>query len=152
MIDRLGWVSKVDELVEVAPEDCRVSVGERTKALLVNILTDRKALYKLQEFYDEYDVQSLVGPNVTADALNDDALGRALDAIHEAGIDGVLSMASFSALDFASVPLDRLHGDTTSMSFYGHYRQYRSAPDDEEGCAVSPGAGYLLERGEVRKN
>ncbi|QSO52802.1 IS1634 family transposase [Alicyclobacillus curvatus] len=142
MIDRLGWVSKVDELVEVAPEDCRVSVGERTKALLVNILTDRKALYKVQEFYDEYDVQSLVGPNVTADALNDDALGRALDAIHEAGIDGVLSMASFSALDFASVPLDRLHGDTTSMSFYGHYRQHRSAPDDEEGSRLEITRGY----------
>lgn len=46
------------------------------------------------------------------DALNDDALGRALDAVHEAGIDGVLSMASFSALDFASVPLERLHDDT----------------------------------------
>ena len=142
MIDRLDWVTKIDELVEVAPEDCRLSVGQRVKALLVNILTDRKALYKVQQFYDEYDVQSLVGPNVTSDALNDDALGRALDVIHETGIDGVLSMASFSALDLASVPLDHLHGDTTSMSFYGHYRRYRGAPDEEEGSRLEITRGY----------
>ena len=37
MIDRPGWVSKIDGLVDVAPEDCRGSVGEGTKALLINI-------------------------------------------------------------------------------------------------------------------
>lgn len=142
MSDQLGWAAQVDNLVEVAPEDCRLSVGQRVKALLVNILTDRKALYKVHEFYYDYDVQSLVGPSVTTDALNDDALGRALDAVHEAGVDGVLSMASFSALDFASVPLYHLHGDTTSMSFYGHYRNNRSDQDDEEGSRLEITRGY----------
>ncbi|MCL6444305.1 MAG: IS1634 family transposase [Alicyclobacillus sp.] len=65
--------------------------------------------------------------------MKDDALGRALDAIHRAGIDAVLSAASFSALDFASVPIDRLHADTTSMSFFGEY---------QEGCRLEIARGY----------
>ncbi|MCL6626284.1 MAG: DUF4277 domain-containing protein [Alicyclobacillus shizuokensis] len=141
MIDQLDWVNMVDSLVKVAPEDCRLSVGQRVKALLVNILTDRKALYKVQEFYDEYDVELLVGKDVAPDALNDDALGRALDAIHRAGIDAVLSAASFSALDFASVPLDHLHADTTSMSFFGEY---------QEGCHLKITRGYSKDHRPVR--
>lgn len=53
--------------------------------------------------------------------------------MQKAGIDGVLSMASFSALDFASVPLDYLHGDTTSMALYGQYK---------EGCHLEITRGY----------
>lgn len=139
----MRWVGKVDEVVGIAPEDCRIPVGQRTEAWLVNILTDRKALYKVQEFYEGYDAQSLVGSDVASDALKDDALGRALDAVHKSGIVGILTAASFSALAFASVPLNRLHGDTTSVSFYGHDRQYRSAPDDdEEGSRLEITRGY----------
>lgn len=103
--------------MKVAPVDCRLSIGHRLKALLVvNILTERKALCKVEEFCEDHDIQLPVGADVRADALNGDALGRALDTIYKAGIDAVLSEASFSALDFASVPIDHLHADTTSMS------------------------------------
>ena len=32
--------------------------------------------------------------------------------------------------------------NTTSMSFYGHYRKYQSAPDDEEGSRLEITRGY----------
>ncbi|MCL6445111.1 MAG: DUF4277 domain-containing protein [Alicyclobacillus sp.] len=41
LIRRLGWVERIDRMVPFSPEDCRLSVGLRLKALLINILTDR---------------------------------------------------------------------------------------------------------------
>ncbi len=121
LIRRLGWVERIDRMVPVRPEDCRLSVGLRVKALLINILTDRKALYHVQRFYERQDVELLLGPGVTADALNDDALGRALDALDKAGVDRVFAELSLTALDYCQIPLDCLHFDTTSISVYGAY-------------------------------
>ena len=47
MIDQLGRVNQVDGLISVAPEDRRLSVGQRVESLLVNILPDHKAVYKV---------------------------------------------------------------------------------------------------------
>ncbi|MCL6443514.1 MAG: IS1634 family transposase [Alicyclobacillus sp.] len=133
LIDRLGWVDLINRHVSVSPDDCRLSHGLRAKALLVNILTDRRALYKVQEFYEESDIAVLLGDDVSPDALNDDALGRTLEALYRTGIDAILTDAAFSALEFAKVPLNCLHADTTSMSFYGQYR---------EGYALKITRGY----------
>jgi transposase len=136
LIDQLGWVPIINHQVRVNPDDCRLSHGLRAKALLINMLTDRKALYKVQEFYEDHDIEVLLGEGITPDALNDDALGRTLEAIHRAGIDGILTEAALSALEFARVPLDRLHADTTSLSFYGSYS------GDRKGCALQITHGY----------
>ncbi|MCL6444064.1 MAG: DUF4277 domain-containing protein [Alicyclobacillus sp.] len=48
LIRRWGWVERIDRKVPVGPEDCRLSVGLRVKALLINILTDRRALYHVE--------------------------------------------------------------------------------------------------------
>lgn len=81
LLDQLGWVQMVDE--KVARDGCKLSVGTRLKALLINIGTDRKALYKVQEFYEKRDVEVLLGAGVSAADLNDDALGRALDILYD---------------------------------------------------------------------
>ncbi len=49
-------------------------LANESKHYLVNILTDRKAFFKVQGPCDEYDIQSRVSPNVTADALNETTL------------------------------------------------------------------------------
>ncbi|MCL6600472.1 MAG: IS1634 family transposase [Alicyclobacillus macrosporangiidus] len=121
LIRRLKWVERIDEMVSVKPEDCRVSVGMRVKALLLNILTDRKALYRVQRFYERQDIELLLGPGISAEALNDDALGRALDALARTGVDRVFTELALLALDHCEIPLEHLHFDTTSISVYGAY-------------------------------
>ncbi|WP_169794278.1 IS1634 family transposase, partial [Alicyclobacillus shizuokensis] len=125
LIDRLGWVQIIDEYVG-SSEQCKLSVGTRVKALLVNIATDRRALYQVEKFYAERDVEVLMGSGVRAEDLNDDALGRALDAIYRAGPQELFSRVALSTLlslkvldcfeDFIPV-----HADTSSLSVYGEY-------------------------------
>ena len=51
LIDQFGWVEMVDKEVDRTGD--KLSVGTRLKALLINIRTDRKAIYKVQEFYEK---------------------------------------------------------------------------------------------------
>ncbi|MBU7007782.1 hypothetical protein Ga0451573_002739 [Peptococcaceae bacterium DYL19] len=51
------------------------------KGLVINVLSGRKALYKVFEYFAEQDLEVLFGSGIEADAFNDDALGRALDKL-----------------------------------------------------------------------
>ncbi len=78
LLDWLQWGQMFDD--HVGRGDHKVSVGTRTNALLINIATDRKALYKVSEFYEKMDTELLFGDGVTAADLNDDAFGVCQDA------------------------------------------------------------------------
>lgn len=125
LIRRFGWVRIVNDFVG-SQTGYKLSVGDRINALLINICTDRSALYHVEKFYAERDVEVLIGPGVVAEDLNDDALARALDAIYEAGPDKLFSQLAVSTTLSLRV-LDQfddlipLHGDTTSFSVYGEY-------------------------------
>ena len=54
-------------------------------ALLVNRLTEREPLYRVQEAFTLTDPALLLGHGITAWDLGDDALGRALDKLSPAG-------------------------------------------------------------------
>ncbi|WP_274435607.1 IS1634 family transposase [Alicyclobacillus sp. ALC3] len=124
LIDRFGWVEMIDKLA--ARDDCKLSVGTRLKALLINIGTDRKALYKVQEFYEERDVEVLLGEGVSFADLNDDALGRALDILYDLDLDTVypqIALATVKQLWIIEQFDDLLpvHADTTSLTLFGDY-------------------------------
>lgn len=120
----LQWGKQIDQ--KVGHCDYKVSVGTRVDALLINILTDRSALYKVAEFYEDMDTELLFGQGVSASDLNDDALGRALDILHDNDIESLYSQLALSTLQSlkAAPSLDGflpIHSDTTSLSLYGEY-------------------------------
>ncbi|MCL6445395.1 MAG: IS1634 family transposase [Alicyclobacillus sp.] len=125
LIDRLRWVELIDEFVD-ASEQCKLSIGTRIKALLINIGTNRRALYQVEKFYAQQDVEVLMGPGVCAEDLNDDALARALDAVYKADPEKLYSKLALSTALSLKV-FDRfedfipVHADTTSVSVYGEY-------------------------------
>ncbi|MCL6443328.1 MAG: IS1634 family transposase [Alicyclobacillus sp.] len=83
---------------------------------------------------------TILVPACPLDALNDDGLGRTLDIIHRTGIDGILTEVALSALEFTKAPLERLHADTTSMSFYGQY------DGDQQGYTLHITHGHSKDR------
>jgi transposase len=129
LLDWLQWGQMIDD--HVGRGDHKVSVGTRTNALLINIATDRKALYKVSEFYEKMDTELLFGDGVTAADLNDDALGRALDILHDADIESLYPKLALSTIEKLKI-MDSfdgfipIHSDTTSLSLYGEY------PDQED--------------------
>nr|WP_067935153.1 DUF4277 domain-containing protein [Alicyclobacillus kakegawensis] len=124
LIDWLGWVDIIDQ--GVSRSDCKLSVGLRTKALLINVGTNREALYRVEEFYAQHDTEVLLGEGVSAEDLNDDALARALDALYEAGPERLYTTMALQTLRKLRVMDDAddlipIHADTPSLSVTGEY-------------------------------
>jgi transposase len=88
--------------------------------------------------------------DIPADKLNDDRLGRALDAFFTQR-HSILAAATDQALQFTGLTLSRLHFDTTHVIFYGAYAGSEPRPvvplDELSGDAQMPAAhithGYL---------
>jgi transposase len=62
----------------------QVSVGTATVALVLNGLGfSNRQLYLVPQFFADKPVEHLLGPDITAEALNDDCFGRTLDWLYE---------------------------------------------------------------------
>ena len=79
MADEIGLADIIDRCCEWDKTRCKISPGKAIEALAICILSDRKALYRVEEFYEGKDVEALFGAGVMAHDFNDDALGRGLD-------------------------------------------------------------------------
>ncbi len=118
MCDQIG-------LVDWDPAHCNLSPSEHIKALVINIIDDRKALYAMEEYFARKDVECLFGSGVKASDFNDDALGRSLDKFHKANPRVVFSEVAMNAFSVDEVQCETMHFDTTSKSVYGDY-EYES--------------------------
>ena len=87
-LDHLGIVAGVCREIGIAEYldrldtsyHARVSVGTATVAMILNGLGfSNRRLYLVPQFFAKKPVETLLGPGSTAEELNDECLGRALD-------------------------------------------------------------------------
>src|SRR5947199_283420 len=115
---RLGLAAAVDAALP-ARGRAQLTHGEVICALVANRLCDPRPLYDIRGWADEQGAHPLVG--TPAALLNDDRLGRALDAL--AGvIDQVKGALCLRALERFGCEPKRLHWDFTSVAVYGSHR------------------------------
>jgi len=115
---RLGLAAAVDAVLP-ARGRAQLTHGEVICALVANRLCDPRPLYDIRGWADEQGAHPLVG--TPAALLNDDRLGRALDAL--AGvIDQVKGALCLRALERFGCEPKRLHWDFTSVAVYGSHR------------------------------
>lgn len=136
MARHIGLVETIDRTVPWDPDRCRLSPGERILALCVNLLTEREPLYRVQEAYTLTDPALLLGQGITPADLGDDALGRALDKLAQAGAAAVFSAVAARTYAVEGIRPTGMHFDTTSRSLYGAY----STADGTAG--VTPRYGH----------
>lgn len=123
----------IDEKIP-APPGCKVTHGERVVAMIINGLGFvQRTLYMSPHFFDGKPLDRLIGPHVTAQALNDDALGRTLDALFEAGLTDVFSYVALHVIKRLGLVGKSLHLDSTSFHVDG---VYNSKQPPQEGEAV----------------
>jgi len=87
--------------------------------MVVAIVDNRRALYRLPLFFQTRDVELLLGSAVSPEALNDKAMARALDKLADAGPKRVYASLCLRAIEAYHLVVERLHTDTTSVSLYG---------------------------------
>ena len=126
VISELGIDKKIDDRLPVA-DSAKVSMGQRLSAMIINglgFLNDR--LYLVPRFFQNKPVDRLIGPGVQAEHLNDDALGRFLDAVADYGTSRLFAEIAFEIGHEQGLLGRSAHLDTTTLSLYGDYK------DDDE--------------------
>jgi transposase len=129
-LNHLAIVAEVCREIEVAAwldqqdpgSRQQVSVGTATVALVLNGLGfSNRQLYLVPQFFADKPVEHLLGPGITADALNDDCLGRTLDWLYAHDVTRLVAGLALRARRAFGVTVERLHADTTSFSVHGQY-------------------------------
>jgi transposase len=98
--------------------------GQVIESLIANRLTSPAPLVRVSDWAREWAVAEVFG--IDPDILNDDRIGRALDAIAPE-LDHIVGSVGAQAISTFGIDVSRLHWDMTSVSLYGAYDQ---AEDD----------------------
>src|SRR5262245_61148120 len=80
--DQLALVSPINHYMPTAME---VDAGTVVLALVLDTLSGRSPLYRLEEFFAQQDTELLLGKAIPPQALNDDTAGRVLDRLYDFG-------------------------------------------------------------------
>jgi transposase len=124
----LGVVEEVDRLCGFKRG---VSDGTIVLALVLDALSGRSPLFRLPQAFGKLDTELLLGEAISAEKLNDDAVGRALDRMYEVGTGKVLSAVALRAVKLFDLDTTHVHHDTTSHSVYGDYDLYGEESHDQ---------------------
>ena len=125
LCDRLGLVAAVDRFCPVRSV-AEYTRGQVVEALVCNRLTHPRPLSSFTDWGERFAVSETLG--IAACKLNDDRLGRTLDALAE-HLDEVLNLLARRAVERFGVSIAELHWDVTQLSFCGSYGE------QEEGYA-----------------
>ena len=115
----LGLVKLVDEMV---PTQMALRPGLATQAMVLDVLSGRMPLYRVEQFLLGQDIELLLGESVPAHAFNDTNLGRLLDAIFKAGTSKIITELGIRATSIFRLDTTVPSYDTTSTSVWGEYR------------------------------
>lgn len=145
-LKKLGVAQIIDTLVPPDPRS-HASTGECVEALIVAILHGKHTLSRIDDLFAPFDLELAFGWTATDAQFHDDRLGRALDALFEAGPTKVYSAAILRAVAAFELELKLLHSDTTSVSVYGEYESSEEADDpDDEHAAPHVTRGHSKDR------
>ncbi|MBE2295449.1 MAG: IS1634 family transposase [Phycisphaerales bacterium] len=122
MVEELGLVEKIDSLISQDLSQRHVSLGVAIKAMILNGLGfAHRTLYLMPHFFRDKPVERLLGPGLTAEHLNDDTLGRALDAIHAFGVETFYYLIASGVVKQLGLGGAGGHLDATSFHVDGDY-------------------------------
>ena len=110
--------------------------GQVIEALVANRLTSPAPLVHVEDWARQWAVEEIFGLDPAA--LNDDRIGRALDAIAPQ-LEGIVGSVGAAAIAAFGLDVARLHWDMTSISLFGAYS------DPQEGFAA-PRFGHPKDR------
>ena len=100
----------------------KVSHGECVAMIIAGVFAGEHGMWRLRDRLDVFDMATVMqDPGINLDEYHDVRLGRALDALYDAGPDRIHSAIALHAIDAWQLQRRYLHVDTTTLSFYGAY-------------------------------
>jgi transposase len=102
--------------------------------MIMNIVVSAKPLYKVDDWLIEY-LDGKTEDMKEAGKYNDDRLGRCLDSLFNADRHSLMTEISVSAIKTHNLITERIHNDSTTISFAGAYK-------DQSPAAIQLDFGY----------
>jgi uncharacterized protein DUF4277 len=114
--DQLGLVGLITHDV---PTEMDVDAGTVVRGLVLDILSGRSPLYRLEELFAHQDTERRLGKAVPPQALTDDTVGRVLDRLDDFGTMQLFTACAVRAAMRFGLERRYVHLDTTSRSVWG---------------------------------
>jgi transposase len=119
--DRLGLPALLAAALPDGDARVKLSAAAAIRLVVTNLVLGREPLYGLGEWAARYDPALLGLTPSEVSVLNDDRVGRALEALFDADRASLLTSVVLRAISEFSIDTSQLHNDSTSISVHGVY-------------------------------
>src|SRR5882672_5996582 len=123
--DKMGLVEAINQLV---PTEMAVDPGTMVLGMILDTLSGRSPLYRLEEVFAHQDTALLLGQAIAPGTFDEDTVGRVLDRLYDTGTMKVFTACAVRADQVFGFDKRSVHFDTTSMTVYGDYLP----PEDQQ--------------------
>ena len=134
--DKIGLVEAINQLV---PTEMAIDPGTIVLGMILDTLSGRSPLYRLEEFFTHQDTTLLLGKAVPPEAFQDDTVGRVLERLYDVGTMKIFTACAVRADRVYGLDKRYVHFDTTSISVYGDYRPPEEAKEQEVPFRITYG-------------
>jgi len=134
-IERMDIARIIDSMVETHTQREAVTHGEGVAGLVAYLIQGGKALYRVEQWANDDSVANIMFPQYQSDDWTDDRLGDTLDAIYDAGLEGIQGAISANIVSEFGISLNEIHYDTTTVSLYGVYE----TKDEDQAVVITYG-------------
>lgn len=126
--NRIGLIDLINKLV---PTEMDLSTGITVQAMVLDILSGRSPLYRVNSFIQEQDTELLLGRKVENNLFNDTNIGRVLDKIYNVGTSKILGEIGVNVSEIFQLDTSVISYDTTSTNVWGEYSNYSKERKDD---------------------
>lgn len=122
--DKIGLVQIINRLIE---SEMDIDPGTVFPGMILDTLSGRSPLYRLDEFIESQDCELLLGKEVNLSSFSDYTVARVLDKAFDIGTIKIFNEISKNALEVFEISSEHVSFDTTSISVCGDYDLYRDS-------------------------
>ena len=133
----INLAALIDNVLDTS-ERQQISYGQLFTAMLLNGLGfTGRTMHMYSEFFEDKPVERLIGEGIEPSHINDDALGRCLDALYEKGVSSIYQQIAEKVIKHLNLPCEFTHLDSTSFHYDG-----KANADEDEPNALHITKGY----------
>jgi transposase len=138
-LDRLGLRTFFEGALGEADRRLRLSHTKTALLMIRNFTLSRHPLYAVPQWLSRFDPGELGLEPEHLRLLNDDRLGRTLDRLFKVDLRTLMTRLVVHMVREFDLDLDRLHNDSTSITFKGAYREQPPRKDGRRRLKIAHG-------------
>lgn len=120
----IGLEEFINQRMPKTSHKSHISNGALLIAMILNGLGFvSRTLHMYPEYFADKPIERLIGKDILASHINDDVMGRFLDALYEEGVSALYQDIAVKVVDYLKLPCTSLNLDTTSFHLDGEYEQ-----------------------------